>query len=477
MTTIIKDSDLNTGLNPVSELLYGLNVSRILVHFDHKELKEMVDDKIFPNIQKFRHYLKITNSGSIDASKMNCGILSSIDDNVKIRTTSFDLIFFLIPQEWDNGRGFDFARTFFNKEYYAKDCSGIFTEAQRLISTQSSNWYQARNGYPWKEEGIYSNLTLSKEYDNFSSEEGSSIIIGRQHFDIGNEDINLDITDIVNSFIKGELENYGIGIAYSPMLEASDSNIENYVGFLTPKTNTFFEPYLETIYCDNISDDRANFILDKNNKLYLYCNIGGNPTNLDELPKCHVNDVEYEVKQYSKGIYYIDINLSKCNFKPNTMLYDVWSNIIYQGERLDDIELDFVLKSSNNFYNIGVNQRDVPNYVPSVYGIGGGEDIYRNGEVRKVNILARVPYTNNRCELIDEMYYRLYIKDGEREITVIPYMKCEKTFLENYFMLDCEMLIPQKYYLDVRIKYNGETRTHKNILEFNIVNSLNNKYI
>ena len=58
--------------------------------------------------------------------------------------------------------------------------------------------------YNWDEEGVYSNETLSKEYDKFSSDCGSSIIIGRQHFDIGNENIKLDITDIFNKFITGE---------------------------------------------------------------------------------------------------------------------------------------------------------------------------------------------------------------------------------------------------------------------------------
>lgn len=477
MNGIVRDSELNSGLNPVAELVYGANLSRILVYFNHDRLREMYEDKTCPDLSKFTHKLKITNSGSIDNSKFVCGLWSSIDDSIKVRATSFDLIYFLIPMEWDNGKGFDYTRSFFNKDFYVQNFGGVYNDPKKLVSTDGSNWYQARNGYPWDEEGVYSNLTLSKEYDNFSSESGSSIVIGRQHFDIGNENIEIDLTDVVNNFILGNLNNYGIGIAFSPMTELVESEVENYIGLLTNKTNTFFEPYLESIYCDNISDDRSNFILGKDNKLYLYCNIGGNPTNLDEIPTCHVNDVEYEVKQETKGVYYIDINLSKRIYRPNTMLYDVWGNIIYNGEKHDDIELDFVTKPSNNYFNIGSTVKDTPKYVPSVYGIEDGEEIYRKDEVRKVNILARVPYTNNRSELVDEIYYRLYVKDGESEITVIPFMKADKTYLENYFMLDCNMLIPQKYYLDIRVCYNGETRTHKNVLSFKIINDFDNKYI
>ena len=303
INTIISGDTINTGLNPVSELVYGANNTRMLVYFDHNEIKKMYEEKVFPDLSKMKHYLKITNASSLDFTQVHCSETSSITEATKIRAASFDLIFFLIPQQWDCGKGFDYAATFFNQGYYGKNCNGNQVDSSRLLSRDGSNWFTARNGYNWDEEGVYSNETLSKEYDKFSSDCGSNIIIGRQHFDIGNENIKLDITDVFNKFITGELENYGIGIAYTPMLELSGGEVENYTGFLTHKTNTFFEPYVETIYNDYILDDRANFILGKNNKLYLYCNIGGQTENLDELPTCNVNGSDYEVKQFSKGIY------------------------------------------------------------------------------------------------------------------------------------------------------------------------------
>jgi hypothetical protein len=45
---------------------------------------------------------------------------------------------------------------------------------------------------------------------------------------------------------------------------------QRYLGLFTRHTNTIFKPYLETTYLNTISDDRANFFLNKNNKLYLY---------------------------------------------------------------------------------------------------------------------------------------------------------------------------------------------------------------
>lgn len=474
--TIIKDSDLNTGINPVLELIYGKRTTRLLLYFDLEKLCNKINEKIYPDITKFKHILNLTNCGSIDFSDLHSQLLSSVDDTVKIRTTSFDLIFFLIPKEWDGGKGFDYAYSYFNQGYYRPNCDVVFNDTKKLVSNQAANWYNAKTKEQWDEEGVYDNLTLSKEYDKFSENGYSDIIIGRQHFDIGNENIQFDVTDIVNKFIKGELKNYGIGVAFSPMLESSESDIENYIGFFSNHTNTFFEPYLESYYDDYISDDRGNFILDKNNRLYLYCNIGGNLTNLDEIPICNVDGVDYEVKQATKGVYYIDIMLSSKDYHDNTMLYDIWSNIKYNNHTYDDVELEFVTKSNTSWLNIGSNIERVDNFIPTIYGINENENIYRKGEIRKVTVLARVPYTNNKAQLIDEMYYRIYVLDGEKEINVYPFQKVNKSFNENYFIIDCDQLIPQKYYIDIRIKYNNEMRNYKNILSFNIVSSKDNLY-
>lgn len=472
--TIIKNSHLNTGLNPVSELVYGTTISRLLIKFDVCNIKKEIDNKNFVDKSKLKHILKITNAGSIDFRQLHCTEINDFSDSVKKRASSFTLIFFLIPKDWDSGKGFDYSMTYTNQGYYKKYCKENPNENPRYISTDGANWFNAQNGLKWDEEGIFSNDFLSKEYEKFSNNE-PSVIIGRQHFDIGNEDISLDITETVNKFVNDEIPNYGIGIAFTPELENTECECDNYIGFLTNKTNTFYAPYVETIYDNVISDDRGNFYLDKNNKLYLYCNIGNSLENLDVIPNCSVNGIEYEVKQHSKGIYYIDINLSRANFKPNTMMYDVWSNIIYNGIKLDDIELDFTLKDNLLFFNISDKIIDNKKLLPTVYGINYDERIKR-GDIRKLVINSKIKYKLNSYEINDNVELRLYIKDGTREVDVFPFMKVNKTFLENYIMIDTNILIPQKYFVDIRYNYNGEVIIHHNILSFMIVDDLNNKY-
>lgn len=166
--TIISNSKINTGINPISELVYGKDniVSRALIYFDHLKIKELIDNGTMCNMDNMKHILHITNAGSLDFTQVHQCETSSINDNTKIRAASFDLIFFLIPNEWDRGKGFDYTKNYFNSGFYSSS-----TDKDRLISTDACNWFNRRTATPWDEEGIYSNETLSKEYDKFAANE------------------------------------------------------------------------------------------------------------------------------------------------------------------------------------------------------------------------------------------------------------------------------------------------------------------
>lgn len=479
-TSIISGSRINVGLNPVQELFYGHDfiVSRALIYFDHCKVKSLIENGTMVDMSKMKHILHITNAGSLDFTQVHDCNENLIDGNKSIRATSFDLIFFLIPKPWDRGKGFNYTKNGLNTDYY----SPTPIDPQRLISTDGCNWFQRMNGLPWDEDGIYTNEHLSKEYDKYSCGE-ESIIIGRQHFDIGNENIELDITNIFNKFINGELENYGIGIAFSPMTEISVSKYQNYLSLLTDKTNTFFWPYVETRYEDVISDDRGNFVLDKNNRLYLYCTIGDTLQDLDENPTVTIRNNDDKVimegieatKQF-KGIYYIELNLSRNDFEADTMLFDTWGGISYQGTKLNDVELDFTLKQTSNFFNIGSSSNvNSLSFTPNIFGINQHEQIKRS-DIRKLIISAKPNYTVNTTQLMDNIDIRVYVKDGTSEIDVISWDKVNKSFSENFYIIDTNILIPQRYYVDIRITYGMQTIIHYDVLSFDIVNDLDEKY-
>lgn len=465
--TIIKDNAANTGLNPVMELNYGQMLSRCIIYFDHAKVQRMVEDKTYPDINKLRHILKFTNASSIPSHKINEPCFDSEYNAYKERAISFDLIFFLIPQQWDEGRGFDYSHDLYNRNH-------------RAVSTQASNWYNAKTYTPWHNEGIYTTEKLSHELDLFTSKEGnkSKIIIGYEHFDFGTEPIHLDITDIFNKFITNELPNYGIGIAFSPKYENQKTKLSQYVGFFTPHTHSFFEPYVETTYCETIEDDRAHFYLDKDNKLYFYAFVGGKAVNMDNNPICVFNGVEYPSKQATKGVYYIDINLSSDDYDYDTMYYDTWTNLSYKGRNIPDVELQFITQAPEGYFTFGLpSQAETkPKIEPSLYGINFKESIKR-GDIRKVNVECLIPYTSNQEYAVDNLEYRLYITSGVDEIDVIKWTKVERTYLENYFYINTNELLPTRYYIDIKVKYDYEEIIHYKKLEFDIVNDQTEVYV
>jgi hypothetical protein len=137
--------------------------------------------------------------------------------------------------------------------------------------------------------------------------------------------------------------------------------------------------------------------------------------------------------------------------------------------------LDFVSKNASLYFNIGNSLEESKKVIPSIYGIKEREEIKR-GDIRKVVINPRVEYKKNTSELVDKMEARVYIKDGTRELDVIPFHRVNKTFTENYFIIDTNILLPQRYYIDVKLYYNQEMIIHHNVLSFSITDDLNNKY-
>ena len=441
--TIIEGSSANTGLNPIISLYYGNLHTRALIHFNTDKLTSLIEDKTYPDTSKLKHMLKFWNVSDINLPKINCPFPDQNRTAERERATSFELILFLVPQPWDAGRGFDFTPT--------PDLEG-----NRAYSEYGSNWYYSDTTTRWNTPGVFSDDTP---------------IIGRQHFDFGNEQFGVDITDTVNKFIDGTLPNYGLGISFASEYESITDPVSQYVGFFGNRTNTFFEPYLETTYDDTIKDDRLNFFLDKPNRLYFYANIGGNNVNLDELPTCTVKGSQMAVKQATKGAYYIELTIPSSDTHPNTMIYDVWSNIKYNGIPYPDVELSATTKANSNYFSFGLpfNTEKQPKFTPSIYGINNKEEI-KQGEIRKVNVECKINYTTNQIIPTNSIQYRLYVKTADRQIDVISWTECDIVYDSACFYINTNELLPQTYYIDIKVKYDREEIITENLLTFNIVN-------
>jgi hypothetical protein len=447
--TIIYESYLNTSQNPVCELYYGDGYTRVLIDIDITKIKNLITGNTFSNKEELTHILKMKNCWGFQALSSNT-VSNSGKDNTKERTSSFDLYLLRMPESWDSGIGND----------YTKDG---FISTNYIVSENGSNWYNSATNVTWNQGPGAITGDTSGNTNN---------VVAIQHFDIGNEDIEMNITNEINNIIYSGATNNGFMLCFPTSLEDTNMDSPQYVGFFTNKTSTFYQPYIETIYNEDIIDDRNEFYLNKDNRLYLYSLIGGSYTNLDTIPTCSVSGVTYDVKQATKGIYYVDIpSASSSQYEEGNMYYDIWSNIIYNGKTFDNIELEFVAKGQEDYFNFGNASYEQEKYIPTVYGIKYGEKVNR-GDIRKVFVNPRVEYTTNTVNHITGMEYRVYVKETNKEITVIDYQPINRALESNFFFLDTESLLPNTYFVDIKITRNDEILTYKGKLNFEIVNEL-----
>jgi hypothetical protein len=482
--TLIVNSDINTGRNPVSDLFYGTDnlgnivYSRFIFQVDTKRINQFINDGTFGDINNIKHTLKLINSGLF-----NYSLKDKTNYRGQIRAGSFDLILFKINENWDEGNGYDFPVNFGHNVIQPSPHKGL--------DPRPSNWCTASGITQWNTPGIYSYSGDSYYTHNICWVEYPSgytynppEILETIHFEHGNENLEVDITDYVNEKLtggtSGDTSYVNLGIAFTPELEQSNPGEERYVGFFTRHTQTIYEPFIESRYLDPIRDDRANVVLDNKSRLYLYVSIGGKLTDLDIMPTVSIIDSADEVifsgltvMHASRGVYYTEVEFNEIDgYEKDYMFYDVWSNIQINGVSKKDIELSFVLKDTTCHFNISDTELDTYNsYVLSVHGIKKEERILR-GDIRKVIVKARLPYTTNQQLPIDNLQYRLYVKEGETELTIIDYDDVERAAFTNFFFIDTASLIPTTYYVDIKLVNGTEVITYKDIMNFDIISQV-----
>ena len=365
--TLISGSLTNTAFNPIIELFYGGNnanepqgFTRHVMHVDFDHLVDLYNTGYFPDLSKFTHTLRMTSTSAFDKELLEEQYVS-MD-----RASGFDLILSNIPDSaWTVGVGMDYS-----------SCNSIAGTAENYTSSNPSNYFYAQTAIPWQ--------------NGYGCYTGTPVTITTQHFDLGSENVNMDITDTVNGIITGDTHN-GFCLAYSSLYEQLQSAYYQYYGLFGRYTELLFEPYIESYYSDYINDDRLNFYLDKTNKLYLYTNIGNTPTDLDNIPACTVYDnngniyssfTSSNVTKVSKGVYCIELIVHTTSAITDCLTFtDTWSGITINSIARSNVSMDIVLKDSEDYYNIGNNDEMPQKHELSIHYLKNGEKIVR-GDIR-----------------------------------------------------------------------------------------------
>lgn len=442
--TIIKNSQVNTAKNPTTEIFYGSGFSKFIFKVDFSELKNKIDSGEYVINDNTKHTLHLTNTIFGDET-----FLGAKRGSGRQRTNSFDIIVFKISEFWDEGLGFDY-----------EDGGYDFTTGNETFDERPSNWYNRTTLDSWGSEGIYAN---------------DPTIVATKHFDNGNEDLDVDITEYVNGILLSGNTNHGLGLAFSVLYQDITAEIDQSVAFFTKYTQTFFEPYVETYLDDRINDDRLNFIEKTNQNLYLYVTKGTNFYDLDTLPTVDILDSNntnivglsnLSTIKVKRGVYKVTFGLNGVLCDGKRFFFDKWKGLSLDGVPISDVKQKFIPKPYTSLYTVGENQTELERYSIQYSGIKLNEKIIK-GEKRKVVVKFR-SINQPKTELFDEVYYRMFIKEGKTNVIVHDWTQLDVTN-ENSFTLDTENYIPREYWVELKGKTHTEEIFYDDHIKFEIV--------
>ena len=445
----------NSGQNATSDLWYGggeissiqNSVSRLLMYFDLSDLQSK-----FANGEIM--------SGSVSSCVLNLqnvipgdAVLTtdiSSDRLTKRIATSFDLVAFPVNKYWDNGIGHDLS-----KQNY------IVTQQGNPLTTGYSNWNSATSMTNWDEPGVFSNPATA-----------TTINLPICHFDLGSENLSMDITQLVNYWLVSGNTNYGIGIAYRNDYEQVSGTTRYISSFLTEKTNSAFKPFLQVNYSQTIRDDRSQVSNNRVSRLFLYTYSGNNNVNYYSAstvtirtgsPTGPVFASGITPSQLSTGVYYFDILMSGST---GQKFFDIWEGVTFNpGIDQQNFTQSFVLK--NNYYTATPPK---PNdYTINTYGLENNQIITTDEKIR-VYVIVRVDYSQNTVSPTFSMDYNIVMNE---QIEMVPYTPVQMTIIDNcprfYFDVDTSWLLTnQSYKINFRIK-DGGTKILPQSIEFNVV--------
>ena len=487
--TIISNSYVNTGRNPVIELNFGASdlivpnfgFTRFIFDLDLSLLEENIASGVISTgcTSAMTHTLKMTNTSSFDNE-----LLNSFMSNERRRATSFDLILWRIPkfsgttgqpQYWDEGVGYDYNDFNIAQNSANGGISPLTYVDSRAYSTRPSNWYQTTTLSGWSQNGIYNNKNEgSVNYSGLT-------IVARQHFELGNEDLNMDMTAEINGVLNGSITGVtGWGISYLPQIENITGLTESYsVAFFSRQTQTFYQPYLLTNYNDFVEDDRNLFLKNQENKLFLYVYQNGDFANLDSDPFVRIEDrngtavtgmTSLSTCLKTKGIYEVTVPNGFANYPTPCVFYDVWSGLTINGQSIPNVTNQFTLQPYTSGIQIGSVSKDPEIFGFNFYGILQNEQIL-NTDIRKVGVTIKKAYTGQVLLLDVSGFYRVYVMEGTTEVLVQDWTPLNRTPNEYYFIFDMRDKIPNQYFVDIQVNTSGEKDTYKRQLTFSIVNT------
>ena len=351
----------------------------------------------------------------------------------------FTLLVSPLSRSWDEGSGLDmetYADLGWNADTNGSGCT----------------WQYASSGTVWTTYG--GDFLTSSQYIKSAS------------FSSGIEDLSVDITNIVESWIQNTIPNYGLIIRLSGSQEDGTETRSYYTKkFFARNTDYFFKkPCIEAKWASAIQDDRKNFFASSSalsaddNKMNLYFfnkpkgtlkNINGNivPNVKFYTDTALTNEISssfLSVSNPSAGVYKATVAINTTA----SYLYDKWYNSSSLGTYFTgyfDINTTFTYE----------NDQD-SEYIVNISNL---KNSYADTESVKFKIFSRlkdwaptiytVASTDIENTVINNLYYKIFrLSDNYTVVDYstgsLAYSKTSYDSSGNYFELDMNLL--QKNY-------------------------------
>ena len=227
-----------------------VEISRALVKFDLETLRSLTGSILNLNDSSFKCYLSLKSVNGTQAVPRN-----------------FNLIAYPLSQSFDEGDGRDVS---------------AFSDIDTCNFLTAS--YSAGTNYPWFISGAAAIGYLgSSNIDIIGSGNlgaGTVQFGAQQHFDIGTENMLVDVTKTVSGVLAGLIPDHGFRVSFTQD-EESDQKTRFVKRFGSKQSkNPFIRPTLHVVFDDAIRDNHSNFIFDVSGSLFLSNYHRGVPNNI-----------------------------------------------------------------------------------------------------------------------------------------------------------------------------------------------------
>jgi len=308
----------------------------------------------------------------------------------------------------------------------------------------------------------------------------------------GNEDLEVDVTNLVENWISGTLNNNGFLVKLSGSYEDGSKRNSYYTKkFFSRGTQYFFKkPIIECRWEDVVKDDRGSFystsslLSDSDNtyNLYFYNRFNGKLKNINSNPNLQIklySDSNYtnQVSVVSSSVSNPSIGVYKASIRVSTTasaLYDKWHLSGNQS----------VIYFSSSFDVNQYNAQDFYSNEQYVFSITNMKTKYSSGENVIFRIFSRlkdwdpnvysVSTRNIENSVVKNLFYRIYrIDDG---LEIVPYstgsLEYTKTSYDtngNYFNFDMNILEPDYSYGLQLARWDGNVlEEYKQVYKFRV---------